>query len=166
MSDRHSRASTDIYTMRATDGSDVRRLTNDLANWAPQYSPDGRAIAIQVDLDIAVIGISSGTMRRLTRAPDNGMNPTWSPDGSRIAFVTSRNGRVEIFSMNSDGSDQKVMAAMPGGSAIDPRWSPTGDRIAFVFVPGTNPDGPGEASPSQAIYTFDVASGRAEKVSR
>jgi Tol biopolymer transport system component len=39
MSDRNSRASTDIYTMNARDGSDVRRLTQDLSNWRPSIRP-------------------------------------------------------------------------------------------------------------------------------
>jgi Tol biopolymer transport system component len=95
------------------------------------------------------------------------MNPTWSPDGSRLAFVTLRNRRAEIFSMDAGGSDQRVMVSMPAGNAIDPRWSPVGDRLAFVFVPGAGPDSAaaGPVTTAQAIYTVDVASGRLTKIS-
>jgi Tol biopolymer transport system component len=172
MSDRNSRASTDIYTMNARDGSDVRRLTQDLSNWAPEYSPDGRSIALQVDRDVHVLDVASGRLRRLTWEPNNGMDPTWSPDGSRIAFVTTRHGRAEIYSMGVDGSDQKPMVSMPGGNVIDPRWAPTGDQLAFVYVAGL---GPGEQASSrereaveqtQAIYRFDTTSGRVTRLSR
>jgi Tol biopolymer transport system component len=166
MSDRNSRASTDIYTMSAQDGSDVRRITNDLANWAPQYSPDGSALAIQVDYDIVTVDLASGRRRRLTFEPNTGMNPTWSPDGSRLAFVTRRRGPAEIFSMKSDGSEQKVLVSMRGGDAFDPRWSRVGDRIAFVFLSRGDPNDQPDPQASQAIYTLDVASGRISRVSR
>ncbi len=165
-SDRNQRASADVYTMDAATGGDVRRLTDDLANWAPQYSPDGQSLAVQVDQDIVIIDVASAAQRRLTAPPETGMNPTWSPDGSRIAFVTMRNRRAEIYSMRPDGSDQRVMVSMPGGAAIDPRWSPDGSRIAFVFLPetprGTEPPADGE---SQAIYTLDVQSGTVKRLS-
>ena len=165
MSDRDMRASTDIYTMSATDGSDLQRLTNDLANWAPQYAPDGLSLAAQVDQDVAILEPLIGSVRRLTHAPSNGMNPTWSPDGLRIAFVTTRNGRAEIFVMNSDGTEQKSLVSMPNTNLVDPRWSPTGSRLAFVALPSANPE---QTSPSntQGIYTVDIPTGKIERISR
>ena len=59
-------------------------------------------------------------------------DPSWSPDGSRIAFVSYRDGnRPEIYVMNRDGSGQIRLTDNP---AIDhsPSWSPDGSRIAFV----------------------------------
>jgi len=181
MSDRNSRTSSDIYTMNAKDGSDVRRITSDLTNWAPQYSPDGRSLAIQVDRDVVLVDVTTGRSRRLTYAPNDGMNPTWSPDGSRLAFVTTRRGRPEIYTMLADGTEQTAVVSMPSGGAIDPRWSPKGeDRIAFVFVPVTGgrrsgADGGNQAgiagseageSESQAIYILELASGRLSRISR
>ena len=75
---------------------------------------------------------------QLTHDPANGMYPTWSRDSQRIAFMSWRNGRTEIFTMNADGSNQQPIVTMPRGGAIDPRWSPDGTRIAFVNVPGRN----------------------------
>jgi TolB protein len=63
------------------------------------------------------------------------MYPSWSPDGKKIAFMTWRNGRTEIFTMNADGSDQKKLLNVERGDAVDPRWSPDGSRIAFVHLP-------------------------------
>jgi Tol biopolymer transport system component len=165
MSDRDMRASTDIYTMSSADGSDLRRLTNDLANWAPQYSPDGRFLALQVDQDVAILEPGVADIRRLTHAPDNGMNPTWAPDGERLAFVTTRNGPGEIFVMNRDGTGQRSVAAIPDANLVDPRWAPTGDRIAFVALPSANPER-GGPSKAQGIYVVDLRTGKTEKVSR
>jgi Tol biopolymer transport system component len=92
------------------------------------------------------------------------MNPSWSPDGSRIAFVTTRNGRAEIFVMNADGTEQRLIAAMPNTNLVDPRWSPVGDRIAYVALPSANRD---EPSPThkQGIYTVDIRTAKQTRVS-
>ena len=74
-------------------------------------------------------------MKRLTFEPQNGMSPSWSPDGSRMVFASTRNGRLEIFTMQADGSSQDMLVSMPGASVLDPRWSPDGARVAFVQVP-------------------------------
>jgi Tol biopolymer transport system component len=166
-SDRDNRASADIYVMNA-DGTGVERLTNDLSNWAPQFSPDGQRVAVQVNRDVVILNLSDGTRQRLTFDPQNGMNPTWSPDGRRLAFVSTRNRRAEIFTMNADGSDPTPLVSMAAGSAIDPRWSPDGTRVAFVMVPMAEPGPDGEMRPEdvQAIYTIEVASGVVTRLSK
>jgi Tol biopolymer transport system component len=164
MSDRDMRASADIYTMNAADGSDLQRVTRDLSNWAPQYSPDGRSLALQIDQDVALVDLASGVIRRLTRAPSDGMNPTWSPDGRQLAFVTTRNGHAEIFIMNADGTEQRSLASMPRVNLVDPRWSPRGDRIVFVALPSANRDQPGTAI-TQGIYTVEIATGQMRRLS-
>jgi Tol biopolymer transport system component len=111
------------------------RLTTTGSSWFPAYSADGSRMAFHVGRDVHVMPARGGPLRRLTTDPANGMYPTWSPDATRIAFMSWRNGRTELFTMQSDGSDQKVLLSMPRGDAIDPRWSPDGRRIAFVHMP-------------------------------
>jgi Tol biopolymer transport system component len=166
-SDRDNRASADVYVMNA-DGSGVERVTTDLANWAPQFAPDGRRLAVQVNRDVMVLDLIDGSRRRLTAEPHDGMNPAWQPDGSRLAFVTTRNRRAEIFTMNADGTDAKVLVTMAAGHVIDPRWSPDGSRVAFVMVPEAVPGPNGEMRPEdvQAIYTIEVASGVVTRLSK
>ena len=170
-SDRDSRASADVYVMNA-DGTGVERLSNDQAHWAPQFSPDGTKLAVQVNLDVQIFGLGDGSRQRLTFAPQNGMNPTWSPDSRRLAFVTTRNGRAEIFTMNADGSDAKVLVTMATGAVIDPRWSPDGNLVAFVMVPEVDaaaaPAAADEPRPEDApaIYTVEVSSGVVTRLSR
>jgi Tol biopolymer transport system component len=67
---------------------------------------------------------------RLTTDPALDRFPMFSPDGSRIAFTSRRDGNTEIYVMNADGSDQTDLTNLPGGDS-QPNWSPDGRRIAW-----------------------------------
>ena len=59
----------------------------------------------------------------LTQGSDMNMEPVWSPNGARIAFVGLRAGDRDIFVMNADGSDQHAVSNNP---LLDdfPVWAP------------------------------------------
>jgi TolB protein len=59
----------------------------------------------------------------LTDNPAFDRSPVWSPDGTRIAFVSDRDANMEIYVMNADGSDQTNLTR---NSAHDtsPDWQP------------------------------------------
>ncbi|MGH7471051.1 MAG: hypothetical protein ACRENP_24135 [Longimicrobiales bacterium] len=124
----------DVYSIKR-DGTGETRLTQTNASWFPVFSPDGRKLALHVQRDVHVMPAEGGALQRLTHEPANGMHPSWSPDGNRIAFMSWRNGRTELFVMNADGSNQQHILSMERGDAIDPRWSPDGTRIVFVHLP-------------------------------
>ena len=56
--------------------------------------------------------------------------PTWSPDGSHIAFESDRDGDLEIFVMNADGSGTIQLTTNSHNDGF-PQWSPDGSHIAF-----------------------------------
>ena len=68
----------------------------------------------------------------------NEMEPAWSPDGTRIAFSSDRDGNYEIYTMAADGTDIRqvtfVAEAGPGEyvQSFEPTWSPDGTEIAFT----------------------------------
>jgi len=66
----------------------------------------------------------------LVQLTSDGVNsePTWAPDGARIAFVRNQGG-TDIYVMNADGSN--VVRRTFDGRSSSPAWSPDGTRIAF-----------------------------------
>ena len=81
--------------------------------------------------DLLISNIYAGTMESPTKGVGQNWLPVFSPDGTRVAFVSSRDGNSEIYVMNRDGSDLRRLTNNP---AIDstPTWSPTGTQIAFT----------------------------------
>jgi len=77
----------------------------------------------------------------------NDLRPAWSPDGTRIAFQTDRDGNLEIYVMNADGSNPINLTNSPADDE-DPSWSPDGKSIAF----DSDRDG------NLEVYMLDVAS--------
>ena len=59
----------------------------------------------------------------LTNNPAGDVDPAWSPDGSRIAFHSDRDGNAEIYVMNADGSGQTNLTNNPAEDGL-PAWSP------------------------------------------
>lgn len=88
---------------------------------------------------IYLMNLDGTGVSRLTDLAEGACQPTWSPDGSQIAFTspcrTSRNiyPGSSVWVMGIDGSGLKPLATAPGGD-FDPAWSPNGDLIAFTSL--------------------------------
>jgi Tol biopolymer transport system component len=63
-------------------------------------------------------------------------HPRYSPDGSRIAFVSRRSGTDEVWVCGSDGTNSVRLTSMGGPLVLGPQWSPDGRRIAFFAATG------------------------------
>jgi Tol biopolymer transport system component len=101
---------------------------------APTIDPGRLAYVASTDpynWDIWTMNPDGSDRRQLTTHPAHDDNPTWSPDGQRIAFVSERDGNPEIYVMNADGSQQTRLTNQAGMDLM-PNWSPDGQRIAFV----------------------------------
>ena len=138
----------EIYVMN-DDGSKVRRLTNDpLYNTSPRWSPDGRTIAFDIDLhsagagkgqqyDLFIMNVDGSNQRNLTQHPALDVGPSWSPDGHRLAFVSTRTrNRWEIYMMDiaSGKVEQLTDSTKVDGYATSLSWSPDGKHIAYELA--------------------------------
>ncbi len=66
----------------------------------------------------------------LTNNAASDSDPAFSPDGTKIAFDSFRNGNQDIYVMNADGTEQKRLTKKAAGD-YEPAWSPDGKKIAF-----------------------------------
>jgi Tol biopolymer transport system component len=111
------------------------------AGASPATSLSGRIAFDNFD-DVWVINADGTGLTRLTSAKGPDFDPSWSPDGARIAFRSERSGKPEVWIMNADGTGQRRLA-----SGLSPAWSPDGSQIAFAGPSGglglIRPDGSG-----------------------
>lgn len=70
----------------------------------------------------------------LTRGPGANTGPTWSPDGKRLAFTSTRDGLSKIFVMNADGSGQERLTK-DDRIEYGASWSPDGRHLVFFSSP-------------------------------
>ena len=95
----------------------------------PEISPDGRLIAWQKNLgEIWVMNADGSNQHLVIEAFVHG--PTWSPDGTMLAFDCAVAGEVGICTANADGSSGNTLVA-PLQGAAQPDWSPDGTKIIF-----------------------------------
>ena len=147
---------TDIFVIDAV-GSNVKRVTNS-GTWknGPSWSPDGKRLAFSAypedqlgpkkhhggfNYEIYVIDSDGSNLKRLTDNARGDYAPAWSPDGSKIAFLSERDGAGGVYLMDADGSNVKKLATtisnlsawsgmnVPFSVSFD--WSPDGRKIAF-----------------------------------
>ena len=75
----------------------------------PAISPNGETIAFTYKGDIYTVPANGGKATQLTTHPAHDTRPIWSPDGSKIAFASDRNGNFDIFVMDKEGGNPKQL---------------------------------------------------------
>ena len=87
-----------------------------------------------------VLHRATGAVTRLTPTAGPGAFPVYSPDGTRIAFISGRSGTDQVWVMDADGSDPVQLTTDPFAKGQLPDWSPDGRRIAYQSTRTGNGD--------------------------
>src|SRR5436190_11832229 len=96
-------------------------------------SPKGERVVIAARGDVFTLPIEKGPTRNLTQSSGaHDKWPSWSPDGSQIAYISDKSGEEELYLEAQDGS-KPAEQITSGGTAMryQPEWAPDGKRLAF-----------------------------------
>jgi Tol biopolymer transport system component len=133
-----------VYAIRS-NGSGLHRLTTaGGGDGGLAVSPDGQTLLFGSGTSLYAIGIDGHGLRRV----GTGFDPSWSPDGKRIAF-TRDDG---VYLMKRDGTDahKLVTNRYPEFNGV-PTWSPDGKKVAYVAC-----SAPYLSEGCEHQYKFDV----------
>ncbi|HVS31585.1 MAG TPA: protein kinase [Thermoanaerobaculia bacterium] len=99
----------------------------------PKLSPDGRLIAVTIEtaqFDTWVLDIERDSVNRLSFGADD-VEPVWSPDGSQVAWTSSRTGAHQIFVRPADGSGDERQLTKGDFLTQVTSWSPDGKTLIY-----------------------------------
>ncbi|MDJ0791213.1 MAG: hypothetical protein QNJ71_04900 [Acidimicrobiia bacterium] len=102
-------------------------LGGGIISWAPDRS--GFA-TVSLDGGIAVVDAATGSLSQITDGRDS--DPSWSNDGTAIAFHRFADGAADLWLVHPDGSGLEQLTNTPQTWEFSPSWSPDGSQIAYV----------------------------------
>jgi tricorn protease len=123
------------------------RVSGDLPSVRPRWvkvakqiqnaglSPTGIRAVFEARGEILTVPAEKGDIRNLTRTPGVAeRDPTWSPDGQRIAYFSDESGEYALHVATQDGQGEVVKIGLgdPPSFFYSPRWSPDGRKIAYT----------------------------------
>jgi TolB protein len=114
-----------IYTM-STDGSGLRRISSesyaDRATWSPApFNEIAFTARTGPGFDIKILSIATGETRQITFGEGTNESPVWAPNGRHLAFMSTRQGRSQIFTVDRDGRNLRQITR--DGNNTTPHWS-------------------------------------------
>ncbi len=133
----------DLYAIAASGGEATELYTSPTGDLDAQWSPNGRRLAFATRGEdptaprhIWVMRPGRSEPRQLTTFSEgNNRYPTWSPDGSQLAYTTGIDlaGPTRMRVTNADGTGDHQILAIEGAILASTQWSPDGSRIVFTI---------------------------------
>ncbi len=133
-----SLSTSSLWRVPVSGTASPERLPFGEVGFGPIVSRQGNRLAYIVPnfniniyrLNLPVADGVTGTAVKLIASSRFDVQPRYSPDGNRIAFVSYRSGASEIWTCDSDGSNPMQLTSL-GAQTDSPRWAPDGKRIGF-----------------------------------
>ena len=108
---------------------------------SPEISPDGPRVAYTVretnwddnayETEIWLADVSTGSTRQLTNGKKSSQSPSWAPDGSKLAFISDRTDKRQIYLISPQGGEGEALTSLEDGVS-NFAWSPDGRTIAYT----------------------------------
>ena len=124
-------------------------------------SPDGQQIAFTYKGNIYKVSANGGEAVRLTAQPSYESKPVWSPDGTKIAFASDRNGGSDVYIMSANGGTPTRLT-FNGAKETPEAFTPDGNNVIFsanIQAPATSAQFP--TSRLTQLYTVPATGGKA-----
>ena len=139
-----------IWTVAAGGGNATAITSGPFDDREPHWSPDGTRIAFSSDrppqrtgvgdpgpggnYDIWMLDVKSRQVTQVTKHEANDSNPTWSPDGKAIAFVSARTPSPGVYAVTPGGTERLVAAV--DGNVGTPAWTADGKDVVYSVISG------------------------------
>ncbi len=107
------------------------RFTTNEGTWISlDVHPDGSSLVFDLLGDLYTLPIEGGAAARITSGMSYDTQPRFSPDGSRIVFVSDRSGDDNVWTVGADGTDPQQISKGIGSRFVSPEWMPDGKYLA------------------------------------
>src|SRR3954454_24921133 len=141
--DPDCQSKTEIWSVRASDGQDLRQLTAGPNDGQPNWGTNNKIVFVRAG-DLWTMNPDGSGQTQITSGAGDDAEPNWSPDGQRIVFASNRDEpgpdcvagpfrcHYDIFTINANGSGLTKLTNRPGKQDISPVFSPDGRKIAWT----------------------------------
>ncbi len=122
-----------IYSIRP-DGTARRQLTTGTNSHSPRWSPSGGLLAFHRAGDLWVMKPDGSAAHRITSGSPNDINPSWSPDGTKLVFSRTTTGTLtgrSLYMAAAAGGTAHLLTSRSDGCAVEPTWSATGRYVVY-----------------------------------
>ena len=130
-----------------------------------RLAPDGRSLVYALasfdeagaeHVALWLLALGTGETRQLSAGRGRDSSPAWSPDGTQIAFSSTRDGKPQLYLIAADGGEARALTALAQGVGSGPLWSPDGSQLAFSAPPAAPPDLSKPYRLTRRVYRFDA----------
>jgi dipeptidyl aminopeptidase/acylaminoacyl peptidase len=145
----------------SVETGEIRKLTSGgvYEKARPVFSPQSDRVAYEAGGDVWVAEVATGKTWRVTIDLASDREPAWSPDGKHLAFISSREGRTDVWRASVEGERHGLQRLTNDTvSESDPAWSPDGTQVSFTGVRGD------EHFYASGVYVVPAAGGTVRRV--